>query len=118
MSFYFYMLMLLFNFNLMSIGFGNFMSVIGASDKIMEIMDEKQNINTKGGTILPECHGKIELRNVKFCYPSKKEVEVLKGISIEVCCQKNRVIALCGTSGCGKSSVIGMVERFYDPTEG
>jgi hypothetical protein len=41
MSFYFYMLMLLFNFNLMSIGFGNFMSVIGASDKIMEIMDEK-----------------------------------------------------------------------------
>ena len=32
--------------------------------------------------------------------------------------QKNRVVALCGTSGCGKSSIISLIERFYDPWEG
>lgn len=62
--------------------------------------------------------GRIELKNVKFTYPTKKEVQVLKGITLEVENSKNRVVALCGTSGCGKSSIISMIERFYDPEEG
>ena len=41
---------------------------------------------------------------------------MLKGLSIDV--QKNKVIALVGHSGCGKSSVISMIERFYDPAQG
>ena len=45
-------------------------------------------------------------------------MEVLKGISFELDPKKNRVIALCGTSGCGKSSTISLVERFYDPDHG
>jgi ATP-binding cassette subfamily B (MDR/TAP) protein 1 len=45
-------------------------------------------------------------------------VEVLKGVSLTVNNNKNRVVALCGTSGCGKSSIVGMIERFYDPTSG
>lgn len=49
MSFYFYMIMLLFNFNLISMTFGNLMSVLGASDKIIEIMEKECLINTKGG---------------------------------------------------------------------
>ena len=43
---------------------------------------------------------------------------MLKGVSIDVDSDKKRVIALVGTSGCGKSSIISMVERFYDPKEG
>jgi len=43
---------------------------------------------------------------------------VLKGVDIEIDNKKNRVVALCGTSGCGKSSIIAMIERFYDPCEG
>lgn len=43
---------------------------------------------------------------------------ILKGIDIQLDNEKNRVIALCGTSGCGKSSIIQLVERFYDPMEG
>jgi ATP-binding cassette, subfamily B (MDR/TAP), member 1 len=43
---------------------------------------------------------------------------VLKGVDIEVNNNERRVVALCGTSGCGKSSIISMVERFYDPIEG
>ena len=42
----------------------------------------------------------------------------MKGISFTVENNKNRVIALCGTSGCGKSSIIGLLERFYDVEEG
>ena len=43
---------------------------------------------------------------------------MLKGVSFEVENRKNRVVALCGTSGCGKSSIISLIERFYDPEEG
>lgn len=43
---------------------------------------------------------------------------MLKGVSLSVDNDKNRVVALCGTSGCGKSSIISLIERFYDPEEG
>jgi len=62
--------------------------------------------------------GKLEIRDVKFRYPSKQEVQVLKGVTIQVDDQKKRVVALVGQSGCGKSSIISMIERFYDPQEG
>ena len=45
-------------------------------------------------------------------------MKVLKGVSFSVDNEKNRVVALCGTSGCGKSSIISLIERFYDPNEG
>lgn len=56
--------------------------------------------------------------NVKFHYPSKKDIPILKGVSFTVDNKKNKVVALCGTSGCGKSSIIALIERFYDPVEG
>ena len=58
----------------------------------------------------------IELKEAKFNYPSKPEVPILKGISIDVC--KNQIVALVGQSGCGKSTIISLIERFYDPVEG
>ena len=58
------------------------------------------------------------MRDVKFRYPTKDDVQVLKGVSFKVDNEKNRVVALCGTSGCGKSSIISLIERFYDPEEG
>jgi ABC-type multidrug transport system fused ATPase/permease subunit len=118
-AFLFYMLMLLWNFIIISFSFGNLFSVLGASDRVIEIITAKTLMSTTGG-VRPEgeVKGCITLKNVKFHYPSKKEVMVLKGVDIEVDNDKKRVIALCGTSGCGKSSVIQMIERFYDPTEG
>ena len=43
-------------------------------------------------------------------------MQVLKGVSIDI--QRNKVVALVGHSGCGKSSIISMIERFYDPING
>mmetsp|Transcript_23732 Transcript_23732/g.29496 ORF Transcript_23732/g.29496 Transcript_23732/m.29496 type:complete len:331 (+) Transcript_23732:760-1752(+) len=60
--------------------------------------------------------GSIQLENIEFAYPSKGDVKVLNGVNIEV--QKNQVVALVGHSGCGKSSIISLIERFYDPIEG
>jgi len=73
-------------------------------------------MNTGTGTI-ENCDGHLELRNVKFTYPSKDDVAVLKGVSLGTDSTK-RVVAICGTSGCGKSSIIAMIERFYDPVDG
>jgi ATP-binding cassette subfamily B (MDR/TAP) protein 1 len=81
-------------------------------------MDTVPRINTDGGDKISDCEGSIELVNVKFHYPSKEDVPILKGVSFTVDNKKNRVVALCGTSGCGKSSIIGLIERFYDPIEG
>jgi ATP-binding cassette subfamily B protein len=119
-SFLFYLIMLLLNFAMLAGVLGNVYSMLGASDKIVDIMQTKPKINTKGGDKIEnvEVKGSIELKDLKFRYPSKPDVEVLKGVTIEVANDKKRVIALCGTSGCGKSSIIAMIERFYDPVEG
>ena len=114
------MLMLVFNFGMIAMVFGNIAAVVGASDKVVELMDYVPKINSQGGVKLNdgEFNGKLELKDVKFRYPSKEDVQVLKGISLGVDNEKKRVVALCGTSGCGKSSIISLLERFYDPVEG
>ena len=60
--------------------------------------------------------GRIDLKDIAFNYPTKPDVPVLKRINIDV---KNcQTVALVGHSGCGKSSIIALIERFYDPTRG
>ena len=60
--------------------------------------------------------GEIDLVDLKFNYPTKPDVPVLKRINIDV---KNcHTVALVGHSGCGKSSIIALIERFYDPIGG
>ena len=116
-SYLFYMIMLTFNFSMVAMVFGNIASVIGASDKIVELMNYVPKINCTGGDIIEgdDVNGRLELKNVKFTYPTKDDVQVLKGITLSVDNEKNRVVAICGTSGCGKSSIISLIERFYDP---
>ena len=60
--------------------------------------------------------GNFDVKDVKFNYPSRPEVQVLKGVTIDV--KTNQIVALVGASGCGKSSIISLLERFYDPLEG
>ncbi|NXC57369.1 MDR2 protein, partial [Aleadryas rufinucha] len=60
--------------------------------------------------------GNIEFRNIHFVYPTRPEVQVLQGLSVKV--NKGQTLALVGSSGCGKSTSIQLLERFYDPVEG
>ncbi|NXF92216.1 MDR1 protein, partial [Eubucco bourcierii] len=60
--------------------------------------------------------GNIEFRNIHFEYPTRPEVQVLQGLNVKV--NKGQTLALVGSSGCGKSTSIQLLQRFYDPVEG
>ncbi len=60
--------------------------------------------------------GNVEFHDVQFCYPTRPNVEVLKGTNMTV--QAGQMVALVGSSGCGKSTIVQLLERFYDPHSG
>lgn len=60
--------------------------------------------------------GRIEFRNVSFSYPTRPNMQVLRNVSFVI--EAGTTVALVGGSGCGKSSIVGLVNRLYDPTEG
>jgi ATP-binding cassette subfamily B (MDR/TAP) protein 1 len=70
----------------------------------------------KSGLVLDKIHGEIKFRRVHFAYPSRQDKPILQGFSLSI--PAGKVIALVGSSGCGKSTVISLLQRFYDPTSG
>ncbi|CAL1536091.1 unnamed protein product, partial [Lymnaea stagnalis] len=60
--------------------------------------------------------GTIEFKNVTFAYPSRLEVKVLNDLNLTL--SKGQTVALVGASGCGKSTVVQLILRFYDPIQG
>ncbi len=90
---------------------------IGASERLVEIMDEPSEIDLQSEPEpMPMLDGQISYKNVEFSYPSRADVEVLKGISFEVAAGEK--IALVGYSGAGKSTIVQLLMRFYDPLSG
>ncbi|RSL93153.1 hypothetical protein CEP52_013398 [Fusarium oligoseptatum] len=64
----------------------------------------------------PKDGGSVALHDVRFSYPLRPHAHVLRGIDLEV--KPGQFVALVGASGCGKSTMIAMLERFYDPSSG
>ncbi|KAJ1561965.1 GTPase-activating protein, partial [Cladochytrium tenue] len=93
---------------------------IGAGSKIFATLDRKPPIDSldSAGDKIPdgEVHGHIELKNVEFTYPTRPDVKVLKKFSLVA--HPGSTIALVGQSGSGKSTIIQLLERFYDPDAG
>ncbi|KAL0805902.1 hypothetical protein Bca101_098393 [Brassica carinata] len=70
----------------------------------------------QNGKVLEDIQGKIELRDVCFSYPARPREEVFRGFSLMI--SSGTTTALVGESGSGKSTVISLIERFYDPNSG
>lgn len=89
-----------------------------AAAKIFRVIDHKPNIdrNSKTGLELDSVSGQVEIKNVDFSYPSRPDVRILNNFSLSV--PAGKTIALVGSSGSGKSTVVSLIERFYDPTSG
>ncbi|KAL6755759.1 MDR-like ABC transporter [Haematococcus lacustris] len=68
------------------------------------------------GRILDKVEGTIELRNVSFAYPARPDAQIFRNFCLTV--PAGKTVALVGSSGSGKSTVVQLVERFYDPLGG
>ncbi|WP_298735099.1 ABC transporter transmembrane domain-containing protein [uncultured Chitinophaga sp.] len=91
---------------------------MGATENLLEILDEPAEPITDSAHILPEHYlsGELSFRHVSFHYPSRADMHVLKDVSFTVAADQQ--VALVGPSGAGKSTIVSLLLRLYDPTDG
>lgn len=93
-----------------------------ASERVFGIIDYPSNIDARATTVKgikvnkETFVGKIEFKDVWFRYPRRKEDFVLRGLNLTI--NPNESVALVGESGCGKSTFVNLVMRFYDVDSG
>ena len=93
-------------------------NAFSAAEKIFEVLDRKPKIdcNPATGLKLNEVSGETEISDGVFAYPTRPNTNVLKKLSLSI--RRGEKVALVGQSGCGKSTVIQMIQRFYDLDDG
>ncbi|KAI7832934.1 multidrug resistance protein 1-like protein [Kickxella alabastrina] len=99
--------------------FSSISTARGSAYRVYAIIDRQSPINpldTETGKKVDKIRGDISFRNIHFSYPSRPNVPILKGFNLEI--RPGQKVALVGESGCGKSTTIGLIERFYDPAQG
>jgi ATP-binding cassette subfamily B (MDR/TAP) protein 1 len=89
-----------------------------ASGSIFAIVDRQSKIDpsNESGTTLDNLKGEIELRHVSFKYPSRPDTQIFRDLNLTI--RSGKTVALVGESGSGKSTVIALLQRFYDPDSG
>ncbi|XP_055828193.1 putative ABC transporter B family member 8 isoform X2 [Solanum dulcamara] len=89
-----------------------------AASRIFDRIDRVPEIDSEDtrGLMLENIRGEVEFRNVKFTYPSRPDTVVLKDFNLKI--EAGKTVALVGSSGSGKSTVIALIQRFYDSDAG
>lgn len=101
---------------------GNFytelVGAVGATERIREILNSavETEERPRGSVTAGRFKGNIALKNIHFSYPTRSDVEVLKGVSLEIPAGKK--VAVVGQSGAGKSTIMQLLLQFHFPTQG
>ncbi|KAK5993811.1 ABC multidrug transporter atrD [Cladobotryum mycophilum] len=95
-----------------------FTTAVAAASRIFNTIDRVSPIDPTDdcGATLSQVKGNICLKNIKHVYPSRPDVVAVEDMTLEI--SAGKTTALVGASGSGKSTVIGLIQRFYDPIEG
>lgn len=85
-----------------------------AANRVFDILDTQDQIQDKGSLVAPNFKGEIEFKDVHFGYIENEEV--IKGINLKV--KESETIAIVGATGAGKSTIINLLNRFYEINKG
>ncbi|KAB0375665.1 hypothetical protein FD755_012308, partial [Muntiacus reevesi] len=85
---------------------------------LFALLEKKPTIDSysQEGKKTDICEGNLEFREVSFFYPSRPDVLILRSLSLSI--EKGKTVAFVGSSGCGKSTSVQLLQRFYDPVKG
>lgn len=89
---------------------------IASGRRVNEVLNCEPAIKDGSYTDNPAVHGKIEFRNVSFAYPGMGDEKILDNINIVI--NSGETVGILGQTGCGKTSFVNLIPRFYDVTEG
>ena len=89
-----------------------------AAEELFQTIDRVSEIDplSEIGLIPTKCIGEVQIKDVHFAYPARPDTAVLKGLTLSV--PANKTTAIVGASGSGKSTIIGLLERWYNQAEG
>ncbi|OAY83123.1 putative multidrug resistance protein, partial [Ananas comosus] len=95
-----------------------FSEASSAGERILEVIQRVPKIDSESteGEVLGEVRGEIEFKGIEFAYPSRPDNPIFVGLNLKV--PAGKTVALVGGSGSGKSTVVALLERFYDPSAG
>ncbi len=89
---------------------------VGATQWIFDVLERRAAIPPDGGAQPADFDGSLALENVRFRYPTRPRVDALAGVDLAIA--PGEVVAIVGKSGSGKSTILNLLLRFYDATEG
>ena len=95
---------------------GEALRAIGATEWAFALIDETPRIPIEGGDRPSSFEASVAFEGVRFRYPTRPDVEALRGIDLRIA--PGDVVAIVGQSGSGKSTLLNLLLRFYDPEEG
>ncbi|KXG51792.1 ABC transporter, integral membrane type 1 [Penicillium griseofulvum] len=95
-----------------------FVRAASAASELFQLMDRESTIDPfhESGEKLTDVMGHLDFGNVSFAYPTRPDVNVLKDFSLRI--PAGKTTALVGASGSGKSTIVGLIERWYNPSSG
>jgi len=115
-AFYYYMVMLLGPLRMLGWLLNLFERAVASGERVFDILDTQSDISVSPEAVeLPAVQGLVQFDDVWFRYDDSSPW-VLKGVNLEV--QPGQLVALLGATGSGKTTIINLIPRFYDPTRG